>query len=183
MLGHLSRTWWVLVVQGAFAVLFGVMAWIWPAATVLVLVILFGAYTLVDGVFALAGSLQRGEREGRGWLIVIAILGIVVGVMTLVWPGITALVLLYFIGAWAVVRGLITVVGAFRLRKEIQGEWLLILSGAVSIVFGLLVLIWPLEGALAVIWLIGVYAVVFGALEIALGLRVRRLGGNVVPGR
>lgn len=179
MLTQLSRNWWVLVVQGVLAILFGIMAWVWPAATVLVLVILFGAYTLVEGIFAIVAAIRGTDRNGRGWLALIGVASVVIGLVALFWPGITALALLYVIAAWAVVRGAITIVGAIQLRKEIRGEWVLILSGAVSVIFGLLLMFWPVSGVLTVIWLIGVYAVFLGIMEIVLGFQVKGRGGRI----
>lgn len=179
MLTQLSRNWWVLVVQGVLAVIFGIAAWVWPAATVFVLVILFGAYTLVEGIFAIIAAIRGTDRNGRGWLAFIGVASVVIGLIALFWPGITALALLYVIAAWAVVRGVITIIGAVQLRKEIRGEWILILSGAVSVLFGLLLMFWPVSGVLAVIWLIGVYAVFLGIMEIILGFQVKGRGGRV----
>ncbi|GLZ75466.1 hypothetical protein Afil01_02730 [Actinorhabdospora filicis] len=173
MLGQLSRNWWVLVLQGVLAIIFGIMAWVWPGATVLVLVILFGAYTLVDGVFAIAAAIRGTDMAGRGWLAVMGVASVILGLIALFWPGITALALLFVIAAWAIVRGVITIIGAVQLRKEMTGEWVLILSGAVSVLFGLLLMIWPGSGVLAVIWLIGVYAVFLGVMSIILGFQVK----------
>ena len=178
MLDVLSRYWWAVTLRGAIAVLFGLLALIWPGVTVLVLVALFGAYALVDGVIALATAFvgNRESRSERTWQIVEGAAGILIGIMTFAWPGVTALVLLWLIAFWAVVTGVLEIVAAVRLRKEIQGEWLLILSGALSVLFGLLLAIWPAAGALTVVFLIGIYAIVFGAALIMLGLRLRRHG-------
>ncbi|MEV0648605.1 HdeD family acid-resistance protein [Phytomonospora sp. NPDC050363] len=179
MLTQLSRNWWVLVAQGVLAIIFGIMAWVWPAATVLVLVILFGAYTLVEGIFAIVAAVKGTDRNGRGWLAFIGIASVIIGLIALFWPGVTALVLLYIIAVWAIVRGVITVYGAIRLRKELQGEWVLILSGAISVIFGLLLMFWPVSGVLAVIWLIGVYAIFLGIMQIVLGFRVKGRHGRI----
>ena len=134
----LARNWWALVLRGLFAVLFGIMALAWPGITLGALVLLYGAYALADGVFAIA-AVMAGRTGGRPWwsLLVEGLVGIAVGIMTFAWPGITALVLLYLIAAWAVVTGIFEIVAAIRLREEIRGEWLLALSGILSILFGL----------------------------------------------
>jgi uncharacterized membrane protein HdeD (DUF308 family) len=170
----LARNWWALVLRGLFAVLFGIIALAWPGITLGALVLLYGAYALADGVFAIA-AVMAGRTGGRPWwsLLVEGLVGIAVGIMTFAWPGITALVLLYLIAAWAFVTGIFEIVAAIRLREEIRGEWLLALSGILSILFGLALVVYPGAGALAVVWLIGAYAIAFGALLIALGFRLR----------
>ncbi|HEY1417191.1 MAG TPA: HdeD family acid-resistance protein [Myxococcaceae bacterium] len=170
----LARNWWALVLRGLFAVLFGIIALAWPGITLWALVLLYGAYALADGVFAIA-SIMAGRTGGRPWwsLLVEGLVGIAVGIMTFAWPGITALVLLYLIAAWAFVTGIFEIVAAIRLREEIRGEWLLALSGILSGLFGLALVIWPGAGAVALVWVIGAYAIAFGALLIALGFRLR----------
>ena len=150
------------------------MALAWPGITLGALVLLYGAYALADGVFAIA-AVMAGRTGGRPWwsLLVEGLVGIAVGIMTFAWPGISALVLLYLIAAWAFVTGIFEIVAAIRLREEIRGEWLLALSGILSILFGVALVIWPGAGALALVWVIGAYAIAFGALLIALGFRLR----------
>jgi uncharacterized membrane protein HdeD (DUF308 family) len=184
MLETLTRNWWVLAVRGAFAVLFGLLALIWPGVTVLALVLLFGAYALVDGVMALYTALfDRGRPGGRGggWLVLEGVAGVLAAIGAVVWPGITALVLLYLIAAWALVTGVAEIVAAIRLRREIEGEWLMILSGALSILFGLLAFLFPGAGALAVVWLIATYAIAFGVVMLILAFRLRRHGVGTMP--
>lgn len=178
MLETLTRHWWVLAVRGGAAVLFGLVALIWPGITVLALVLLFGAYALVDGVLALYAALAgRPEAEGRrGWLVLEGVAGVLAAIGAAVWPGITALVLLYLIAAWALVTGVAEIVAAIRLRREIQGEWLMALSGVLSVVFGLLAFFFPAAGALAVVWLIATYAIVFGVVLLVLAFRLQRRG-------
>jgi len=170
----LSRNWWTLALRGLFAVLFGIMAFAGPGITLGALVLLYGAYAFADGVLAIAAALV-GRTVGVPWwaLLIEGLAGIGVGIITLLWPGITALVLLYLIAFWAVVTGVFEIVAAIRLRKEIRGEWLLALSGVLSVLFGVALIVSPGAGALAVVWLIGAYAIVFGALMIALALRLR----------
>jgi uncharacterized membrane protein HdeD (DUF308 family) len=170
----LARNWWALVLRGLLAVLFGIMAFAWPGITLGALVLVYGAYALADGIFAIYAALA-GRTQGLPWwaLLFEGVTGIAMGVLTFAWPGITAMVLLYLIASWAVVTGIFEVAAAIRLRKEIRGEWLLALSGVLSILFGVILVVNPGAGALAVIWLIGAYAIVFGALLIALGFRLR----------
>jgi uncharacterized membrane protein HdeD (DUF308 family) len=172
----LARNWWALVLRGVFAVLFGIAAFAWPGLTLGALVLLYGAYALVDGAFAVAAALTGTPRGVPWWALLLeGLAGIAIGVMTFAWPGITALVLLYLIAAWAVVTGVFEIVAAVRLRKEVRGEWILALSGVLSILFGIILVANPGAGALAVVWIIGAYAVAFGALMIALGFRLRSL--------
>jgi uncharacterized membrane protein HdeD (DUF308 family) len=183
MLETLTRHWWILAVRGALAVLFGLLALIWPGITVLALVLLFGAYALVDGVLALYTALfDRGRPGGRGWLVLEGVAGVLAAIGAFVWPDITALVLLYFIAAWALVTGVAEIVAAIRLRQEIEGEWLMILSGALSILFGILAFLFPGAGALAVVWLIATYAIAFGIVMVILAFRLRRHRVGTVAG-
>ena len=176
MLGMLARNWWVLVLRGVLAILFGVAAWAWPDLTLTVLVAFFGAYALVDGVFAVvAGIASHGENR-RWWAeLLVGVAGIVAGILTWVWPGVTTLALLYLIAAWAIATGVFEIAAAIELRKAIENEWLLGLGGLASVLFGLLLIVFPGEGALGILWLIGAYAVLFGVLLIALGFRLRGL--------
>lgn len=170
----LARNWWALALRGLFAVIFGVLAFAWPGITLGALVLLYGAYALVDGVFAIVAA-AAGRSQGTPWwaLVLEGVAGIAVGIMTFAWPGITALVLLYLIAAWAILTGVLEIAAAVRLRREIRGEWLLALSGVMSITFGVALVAFPGAGALAVIWLIGAYAIAFGVLMIVLAFRLR----------
>jgi len=179
MMEVLARNWWALALRGLFAILFGLLAFAWPGLTLAALVILFGAYALVDGVFALLAAVRAAEAHERWWLFVLeGLAGIAAGLLTFMWPGITALALLYLIAWWAVITGIFEIAAAIRLRKEISGEWALGLGGAASVIFGLVLLFRPGVGALAVIWLIGTYAFVFGVLLLMLGFRLRRHSGQ-----
>jgi uncharacterized membrane protein HdeD (DUF308 family) len=162
-------------------VVFGVVALIWPDITLRALVLLYGFYALVDGLLALAALLVGGRlvADRRGWLVVEGIAGIVAGVVSFLWPGITALVLLYLIAVWAIATGLLEVAVAIWLRRELRGEWLLALVGVVSVLFGVFLVVRPGEGAIAVVWALGLYALVFGVALVALGLRLRHLGRGV----
>jgi uncharacterized membrane protein HdeD (DUF308 family) len=168
-----ASRWWTLAARGIAAILFGILTFISPGLSLFALVMLFGAWALADGVFNLVMALRTRKGERWGWLVLEGVTSILVGILTFFWPGITALSLLFLIAAWSVVTGIAELVAAVRLRKVIQGEWLLGLSGVLSIVFGLLLFAFPGAGALAVIVWIGAYSIVFGALLVALAFRLR----------
>ncbi len=175
LLQTLGRAWWLVLLRGIAAIIFGVLAWAWPGATLVTLVLFWGAYALVDGVAALWAGWQAKDDGKPLWQVVlIGVLGIAAGIVTFLAPGVTAIALLLLIAGWAIVNGLLQVAAAIRLRKEIANEWLLILSGALSIVFGVLMVANPGAGALAVLWLIGAFAVVYGALLVAFAFRLRK---------
>jgi uncharacterized membrane protein HdeD (DUF308 family) len=179
VLDTLSKNWWYVAIRGAAAIIFGLVALIWPDITLTALVLLFGAYSLVDGAFTLGSAFgRRGEGGNRAWLILSGIAGIGIGVVTFFWPDITALVLLALIAAWAIVTGVLDIMTAIRLRREIEGEWLYVVSGVLSVIFGLLLIIFPSSGALALIILIGSFAIVFGIFLVAMSLRLRKLRGG-----
>ncbi len=169
-----TARWWTLVIRGLAAVAFGFLTFLKPSISLLALVILWGAYALVDGVFAVVLSI-RGARlvRGWGWLLAGGIVSIGAAVVAFLWPGITALALLAVIAAWAVLTGIAEIATALRLRRHLRGEWMLAASGVLSIAFGVLLAAHPGLGALAVTWLIGLYAILFGALLVALGFRLR----------
>jgi uncharacterized membrane protein HdeD (DUF308 family) len=182
MLATLARNWWALVLRGVCAVLFGLAAFAWPGITLAVLILLYGAYALADGILAVIWSFTSRGRDSFPWGVFLAgLAAIVAGAFAFLWPGLTALALLYLIAAWAIVRGIFGIIAAFHLRKEIQHEWLLGLSGLVSIILGLLLLARPGIGVLAVMWWIGALAIVFGVLEIALGFRLKGMRDRVRP--
>lgn len=176
MFAVMTRNWWALALRGVVAVLFAVAAFGWPGITLWVLVALFGAYALVDGIFALVSSFSRDTDRRRWWALLLeGIAGIAAGVITFVWPGLTALGLLYLIAFWAIVTGVFEVITAIRLRHELTNEWLMALIGVLSIAFGVLLSLYPLAGALSVVWVIGAYAFVTGVLMIALAFRLRSM--------
>ena len=165
---------WTLAVRGIAAILFGLLAWIWPGITVLVLLILFGAYALVDGIFAFVGSLVHRKALTDWWLILlVGIASAILGILAFARPEITALVLLFFIAARALMVGGLEIAAAVHYRHEIRYEWLLVVGGAISVVFGLAVLVYPFEGALAVIWLIGTYAILQGVAQLVFAFSAR----------
>lgn len=170
----LRKYWWTILLRGILAVLFGIAAFVWPGITIVFLISLFGAYALLDGIISVViGIAQYGENE-RWWGILIqGICGIAVGLMTFLWPQVTGLILLFFIAGWAILTGLFQIVAAIRLRKVMVGEWLLGLSGVISVLFGITLFAYPAAGALAVIWIIGIFAILNGLLLIFLSLRLR----------
>jgi uncharacterized membrane protein HdeD (DUF308 family) len=176
LLHALADNWWLLLLRGVAAIVFGVLAFMWPVLTLLTLTFLWGAYAVVDGALALWEAIAgRGGYTGsRFWLAIVGIAGIIAGLLAFAWPGLTALVLLMFIAIWAIVTGLFEIWGAIQLRKEIEGEWLLVLSGLLSIAFGGILLARPGIGALAVVWLIGWYAILAGGLYVALAFRLKK---------
>jgi len=175
MVTVLARNWGLVAVRGVVALLFGLLTIARPGITLDALVILFGAFALVDGVFSVWSALanRRGEPHWVA-LLLAGLAGILVGILTILMPWITAIILLYFIAAWAIIRGVAEIVMAIQLRKVVTGEWLLALAGAVSVVFGLFLVMFPGLGALAVILWIGVWAAVLGVVVIALAFRLRR---------
>jgi uncharacterized membrane protein HdeD (DUF308 family) len=164
----------LLIVRGIVGVVFGLVAFAWPGITIAAVVVIFGAYAVIDGVTNLFLGLSRRSGHGRSWATVLqGIVGIAAGVPAFIWPGITALVLAIFIGAWAIVTGLFETAAAIKLRKEITGEWLLVLSGLMSVAFGVLVFAFPGVGAVGIAWVLGAYAMAGGIVLIALGVRLR----------
>src|SRR5262245_14128665 len=175
MLPTMAKAWWMVLLRGIAGIVFGILAFVWPGVTLFTLVILYGAYALVDGVIALIAAFSGGPKPvPTWWLIVVGLAGIAAGILTFMWPGVTALVLIVFIGAWSIVHGIFEIIGAIKLRKEIDNEWWLILAGVLSVLFGVLVLAMPGSGALALIWVIGAYSIVFGICLVALSFRLRK---------
>ena len=178
----LSDRWWTFVVRGIAAILFGVLTFLWPGITLTALVLLFGAYALVDGVLGIVAAVTEERGRGRWWtLIVRGVFGIIAAGVTVVFPGLAALALLYLIAAWALVTGAFEVAAAIRLRKYIKNEWLLALGGVLSMVFGILLMIFPGAGALAVVLWIGAYMFVAGCVLVVLGLKLRTWGRSQDP--
>jgi uncharacterized membrane protein HdeD (DUF308 family) len=174
ILRALAKNWWLLLLRGIAAIVFGVLAFALPGLTLLTLILLYGAYALTDGVIAIIAAIMGGAPADRWWLAIVGILGIAVGALTFMLPGMTALILLFTIAGWAVAIGVFQIIGAIRLRKEIDNEWLLILSGVISVLFGLGVVLNPGAGALAFVWVIGAYAIIAGGLYIGLAFRLKK---------
>jgi len=172
-LRELAENWWLLLLRGIAAIAFGLLAFLWPGLTLLTLVLMWGIYAIADGIIALWAAIasRGGEIAPRWWLAVVGVAGILAGASR---PGMTALVLLMFIASWAIVIGVLQIWGAIRLRKEIEGEWLLGLSGLLSVVFGAIMFAQPGAGALAVVWLIGWFAILAGCVYIGLAFRLKK---------
>jgi uncharacterized membrane protein HdeD (DUF308 family) len=171
----LARNWWLFLLRGIAALTFGVLSLVWPGISLATLILLFGAYALVDGAFALAAAMVgRGNAEIRWWLVLVGLVGIGIGIVTFLWPSLTALTLLYFIAGWVIVTGVLQIAGAIELRNVIENEWWLILDGALSVLFGIFLFIMPGAGALALIWLIALFAIAFGLLMIGFAFKVKK---------
>ncbi len=173
MLHFIGRNWWLLVLRGICAVLFGLLAFTWPGMTLGALVLLFGAYAFADGILAFVAAFSGST--GRPWwvLVVGGLVSLAAACAALLFPGITTIVLLYLIGTWAIVTGAFEILAAIQLRREIEGEIWLGLAGLASVLFGVILFSRPGVGALAVVWIIGAYSVVFGVLMVALGFHVK----------
>jgi uncharacterized membrane protein HdeD (DUF308 family) len=170
----LARNWWALALRGVLAVLFGLIAFLMPGITLAAIVLLFGAYAVVDGIFAIIAAVRAAERHERWWSLALqGVVDILAGIIAFVWPAATALALLFLVAFWAIVTGVLEIVAAVRLRREIQGEWLLILSGILSVAFGGVLLALPAAGILVIVWWIGAYAIVAGVVMIALAFKLR----------
>jgi uncharacterized membrane protein HdeD (DUF308 family) len=173
----LSRSWWVLLVRGLIAIAIGIVAWFRPGLSLAALVLLFGAYMLADGILGVWTAVTgRKEHEDWGLVLLWGLIGVGVGILTLVAPGLTAIALLFYVAAWAIATGVLEIVAAIRLRKEMRNEWLLIVGGIVSVALGVLLMARPGAGVITLVWLIGSYAVIFGLLLVILSFNVRSFG-------
>lgn len=175
----LSRTWWILMLRGVTAIIFGVLIFSQPEISIALLVLFFGAYLLVDGGLG-AYSAVTGRKDHDDWwvLLIWSLLSVGVGILTFLAPSVTAMALLFYIVIWAIATGVLQIVAGIRLRKEIRGEWFLILGGLISVIFGAFLMSQPAAGALAMIWLIAIYAILFGVILVALAFRVRVFSKN-----
>lgn len=182
MLQYLINHWWMLLIRGLSAIAFGVLAFVWPQLTLLVLVLLFAAHALIDGIAAIfLGVRLKRVTDAPIWgsMVLVGLVSIAAGIVAFVWPGITALAALYVIAIWAILRGVLEISAAIRLRHAIENEWFLGLAGLTSILLGVLLFAWPAAGLMSLIWLIGSLAIVFGVLEVLVAFRLRRLKSNV----
>ena len=174
----MADKWWMLLLNGLGAIVFGLLAFAWPGVTLLVLVTLFGIYCIVDGVTALMAARARrsGDRKW-GWMLFVGIVSILAGIAAFAWPGLTAMALLFMIAVWAIVHGVLEIIAAIELRKVIDNEWMLALAGVVSALFGIVLIARPGAGALGLVWLIGSFALIHGVLLVMLAFKLRRIGG------
>ena len=180
LLEDLSSHWWVILLRGIVGIIFAVLAFALPGATLLSLVFVYGAYAMLDGAFALSMTYLAARQQRRWWPYLLeGLAGLGAGIVAFAVPGIAALVLLYLIAAWAIVTGVVEIIAAIDLRKQMPNEWLLGLSGALSILFGILVAVQPDAGALAVVWTIGLYALLYGVTLVVLAVRVRSMGKRI----
>jgi uncharacterized membrane protein HdeD (DUF308 family) len=175
MFDFLTSKWWVVALRGLLGIVFGIVALVYPGITLVSLAFVVGAYAFVDGIFAIGSAFGHGGREAV-WYVLDGILGIAVGIGTFFFPAITAQALVFLVGFWAVLTGIFEVIAGFEL--PLGKDWLLALAGVVSIIFGVLIFVNPLSGAVAVVWLIGAYAFVFGVAMLVFGIRLQRLGAK-----
>ena len=174
MLEILSRSWWLFAIRGFAAITFGVLAILWPGLTLVVLIALFAAYALVDGLSLLASLARGGVRRRPGWVVgIMGVIGIAAGIGAIVWPGITALALLYIVAFWSIALGILQLWAAITLRGEITGELWMAIGGAIAIIFGLFLAVFPGSGLLSVIWLLAIWSILFGISSLLLATRVR----------
>ncbi len=176
MVSQLRSYWWLFLIRGLFGLALGVLALIFPGATLAVAVLLIGAYLIVDGVVAIWKSFSIMRSDAHWWVLLLeGILGVVVGLAIFAWPGLSALTLAYLVGYWAIITGVLAIVTAFRVRAHVPGEWLYILYGVVSVIFGFIVLFAPATGLVYIVLMIAIYGFVIGATMIALAFRARSL--------
>ena len=172
MVQSMAQSWWVYALRGVAAILFGVLAFISPGTTILALVIVFGIYAIIDGVLAVIAAFRIRKVVDQWWVVLLeGLAGILVGIIALVYPNVAAGALLLLIAFWAVFTGLMEIIAAIRLRREINNEWSLILSGILSVILGIILLVFPSVGAVALIWAIGLYAIFFGCVDAVFGLQ------------
>jgi uncharacterized membrane protein HdeD (DUF308 family) len=177
----LAQNWWAIALRGVFAIIFGIIALLMPGATMLALVLLFAAYLLVDGIFAIIAAVRAARRQERwGWLIFEGLVDLVTGGIAAVWPLITIVAFALLMGAWAIVTGALLLGASYRLNIP-HGRWLMALAGAISVIWGVLLIIWPLIGALVLTWWMAAYALIFGVAMLVLALRLRGRRPAVAP--
>lgn len=171
----LSREWWLIGLRGLLGVAFGIMVWAWPIEAVKMFAVFWGIYMLMDGLVNLFSG-WRLHRQGVRWwpYLLVGGPGCLVGLLALVWPGITAVAFLYLVAVWAIAGGVSQVAAAFRLHQTLDGDWILLFVGLLSIVFGLLLFLRPLAGLVAVALIVGFFAIISGFIWLILAWRVRR---------
>ena len=175
------RNWWMLALRGVLAILFGLVALLLPGIALLAFIYVFAAYAIIDGVVTVLVSIrERGSLSRWGWVLAEGLLSVVAGLVAVVYPGLTALVLLYVVAAWAIVTGITEIAAAFTLREQVSREWALGLAGLLSIVFGIILFIRPGAGLLALLWLVGIYAILFGILFIVRAFQLRSWASSVI---
>jgi len=187
MIRAISKYWWVFTLRGVIAIAFGLASLLWPALTLGVMVLLFGLFALFEGGLTIVTSFKKGDEKGGWTLLIEGLAGLLVCVIVLLgssigamlWPRVAAVMLVYYIAGWAILAGLFKILTAFRIRKEVKGEWILGLSGLISILVGLILIFRPEAGVLAVAWLIGIFAIILGIFLTLLGAKFRGMGYNL----
>jgi uncharacterized membrane protein HdeD (DUF308 family) len=187
MIRAISKYWWVFSLRGIIAIVFGLAALLWPALTLGVMVLLFGFFALLEGLLTVVTSFGKGDEKGGWTLLLEGLVGLLVCVIVLLgtsigsilWPKVAAVMLVYYIAGWAVLAGLFKIITAFRIRREVKGEWILGLNGLVSILVGVILILRPEAGVLAVAWLIGILAVIVGIFQLLLGLKFRKISSSL----
>lgn len=175
LLGAVQQGWWMFLIRGLAAIVFGILALAWPDLTLFVLIIAFGIYVMFDGVLEIYNGFANRSEHGRWWVdILIGLAGVVAGILIISLPGITAVVAMYYIGAWMVVTGVLQIIYAIKVREQIEGEWLLVVSGLISVILGIVFFIWPGGGAVSLVWLIAIYAILIGIALSIFALRARK---------
>jgi uncharacterized membrane protein HdeD (DUF308 family) len=175
-----SRIWWTVALRGVLAIVFGVVALFFTGSTLLALVYVFGIYAMLNGIFAIVAAVRAGEAHLRwGWLAVAGIVGVAAGIVSLLWPGITALAVVLVVAGWAIIIGVAEIAFALSWPSTLAHPWLAALSGAVSVVYGVLLAVWPRSGAVALTWLLGIYAIVYGAMLLYYAYRLQALRQDV----
>jgi uncharacterized membrane protein HdeD (DUF308 family) len=180
----LSKAWWKLLLRGIAAILFAILAWTRPGISLAALILVFAVYVLTDGILATWTAIAGRKQYDDWWVLLLGgLIGVAVGLLSLAAPGVTAIVLVFYIATWSIVRGVIEIVAAVRLRREIRGEWLLITAGVLSLLFGALLFAKPGAGALAVLWLIAAFVFISGLIQVMLAFKVRKLARRLrTPG-
>jgi uncharacterized membrane protein HdeD (DUF308 family) len=172
---NLTRNWWMIVVRGILAILFGLIAFFWPDLTFLLLILTFGAYAIVDGIFAMLTGVASSRYSSRWWVFLLeGIVSLAAGMISILQPGLAGFVLIAVIAAWAILTGAFEIAAAVRLRREITNEWMLAFAGFVSIVLGAVLFFQPATAGIVITLMIGTYALIFGVLLVILGLRLRK---------
>ena len=179
MVTSLTQNWWTFTLRGIFALLFGFLAFVAPGATLTTLVYVFGIYAILNGAFALYAAWNLRSFD-RWWLLLLeGLLSIAAGVIAFVYPAATALTFLWIIAFWAILVGILQIIAAIQLRQEIENEWSLGLGGLASVIFGVLLVVWPRSGLVTISWIVGIYAIFFGGMLLTLGSRLRALNKTV----
>lgn len=171
---RLARHWWVLALRGAIAIILGLVALFWPAMTLIALLLLFAGFAFVGGLFLAIAAFADGLNHRHAWTMLLeGLIGILIGLWAFIWPGLTGLFLVYLVAAWAIITGIFEIIASFQIRQEIQNEWLLTIAGISSVIFGILLIAWPMVGAIALLWVIAIYAIILGVLLLILAFRLR----------